>query len=40
MLQRWGITRFEKCKYSEMVTVNVKVEGSYRKYIGLSRAFK
>ena len=25
--QRWGITRFEKCKSSEMVTINVKVEG-------------
>jgi hypothetical protein len=27
-MQRNGITRFEKCKSSEMVTINVKVEGS------------
>jgi len=38
VLQRKGIASFEKCKSSEMATTNVKVEGSYRKYMGLSRA--
>jgi hypothetical protein len=32
-MERKGITRFEKCKSSEMVTVNVRVERSERTWV-------
>jgi hypothetical protein len=36
-MQRKEFTGFEKCKSSDMVTINVKVVGSKSKYMGLCR---
>jgi len=33
VMQRKGITRFGKCKSTETVIINVKVEGSSRKCV-------